>query len=458
MVSGWTLFAISTGYVAVLFAVAYVGDRRARVLGPPARKPWVYSLALCVYCTSWTFYGAVGRAAGSGWDFLPIYLGPVLVFLFGSPLLARIIRISKRHNITSIADFVGARVRPTSTYRYAGDDDGRRRCAAIHRASTQAPSRSVLRYCRCAAGDAADRRRSSTIATMLAAFAILFGTRTWSARRITMAWSWPLPSRVAGQIGGILAVGIYATLRSRDGIVDAYCTPSHLPQYRCRRVTWWRMGFVSQTLLAALAIICLPRQFHVAVVENTSLSDLRTSRWVFPLYLAIISIFVLPIAAAGLERFSGAPVAADTFVLALPLAADHRWLALGAYFGGFSAATGMVIVETIALSTMICNEIVMPMLLRSKRLNRLPGQDLSGLIKLVRRVAIVAIVALAYVYFRLHRPGTPGKSDYCRCGGRSLRLASSGVGGAVATPQSWPDGHRFKTWHTPCPAGILSQR
>jgi Na+/proline symporter len=109
MLNSWTLFAFSTGYVAILFAVAYAGDRRARTQGPPARKPWVYSLALCVYCTSWTFYGAVGRAASSGWDFLPIYLGPALVFLFGGPLLQRIIRISKRHNITSIADFIGAR-------------------------------------------------------------------------------------------------------------------------------------------------------------------------------------------------------------------------------------------------------------------------------------------------------------------------------------------------------------
>src|SRR5438874_4062852 len=109
MLSSWALFVISTGYVALLFGVAYFGDRKARLAGAPTRKPWVYSLALGVYCTSWTFYGAVGRAATSGWDFLPIYLGPVLVFMLWSPLLQRIVRISKRHNITSIADFVGAR-------------------------------------------------------------------------------------------------------------------------------------------------------------------------------------------------------------------------------------------------------------------------------------------------------------------------------------------------------------
>src|SRR5215467_4022235 len=109
MLSSWALFAISLGYVVLLFAIAYLGDRKARLEGAPPRKPWVYSLALGVYCTSWTFYGAVGRAANSGWDFFPIYLGPMLVFVFGAPLLTRIVRISKRHNITSIADFVGAR-------------------------------------------------------------------------------------------------------------------------------------------------------------------------------------------------------------------------------------------------------------------------------------------------------------------------------------------------------------
>jgi signal transduction histidine kinase len=163
----------------------------------------------------------------------------------------------------------------------------------------------------------------------------------------------------------------------------------------------WRAGFVAQTILAAAAIICLPRQFHVAVVESAAVSDLRVARWVFPAYLALISLFVLPIAVVGLQHLAGSQAAADTFVLALPLADGHHALALATYLGGFSAATGMVVVETIALATMVCNELVMPLLLRFGRLRQLRGQDATGLIKLVRRIAIVAIVALAYLYFRL---------------------------------------------------------
>jgi PAS domain S-box-containing protein len=408
MLNSWTLFAISSGYVAILFAIAYAGDRKARIAGPPARKPWVYSLALCVYCTSWTFYGAVGRAASSGWDFLPIYLGPVVVFLFGAPLLQRIIRISKRHNITSIADFIGARY-------------GRHQPVAMLVTSIAVVG--VLPYIALQlkavsfgfdipVGASADVPRvvdsALAIALMLAAFAILFGTRDLVSTENHHGMVLAIAFESLVKLAAFLAVGLYAVYGLRDGIGDAYSHAVALPQVSgAASEPAWQMGFVAQTLLAAAAIICLPRQFHVAVVENTVLSDLRTSRWVFPAYLAIVSIFVLPIAASGLERFSGLAVQADTFVLALPLAGNHAGLALGAYLGGFSAATGMVIVETIALSTMICNEVVMPLLLRTTRLGQRPGQDLSKLIKTVRRVAIVVIIALAYGYFRLFTgPGT----------------------------------------------------
>jgi Na+/proline symporter/signal transduction histidine kinase len=408
MLEGWTLFAISTGYVAVLFAIAYLGDRRARIAGPPSRKPWVYSLALCVYCTSWTFYGAVGRAAGSGWDFLPIYLGPVLVFLFGGPLLRRIIRVSKRHNITSIADFVGARYgrhQPIAMLVTAIAVIGVLPYIALQ---IKAVSFGFEVLVGPPAGAAHIIDGPLTIAMMLAAFAILFGTRDLVSTEKHHGMVLAIAFESLVKLAAFLAVGLYATYALRDGLVDAYSRALALTQVSMpANDAQWRMGFVSQTLLAAAAIICLPRQFHIAVVENTSLSDLRASRWIFPGYLALISLFVLPIAAAGLEQFSTASVAADTFVLELPLAGHQQWLTLGAYLGGFSAATGMVIVETIALSTMICNEIVMPVLLRSQRLHRPPTGDLSGLIKTVRRVGIVFIVAFAYAYFRMFTgPGT----------------------------------------------------
>jgi PAS domain S-box-containing protein len=409
MLSSWTLFVISTGYVALLFGIAYFGDRKARRVGPPARQPWIYSLALGVYCTSWTYYGAVGRAATSGWDFLPIYLGPVLVFVFWTPLLERIVRISKRHNITSIADFVGARYgrhQPVAMLVTGMAVIGvlpyialQLKAVAFGFEVLSAPG---------ANGAAPYLDNALLIAAMLAAFAILFGTREVVSTENHHGMIRAIAFESIVKLAAFLAVGVLAVYVLQGGFVDAYTRALALPQLGD---TWsdakWRFGFVAQTILAAAAILCLPRQFHVAVVENTSIADVRRARWLFPLYLALITLLVPPIAAAGLEELARSRVAADTFVLALPLSTGHQWLALATYLGGFSAATGMVIVETIALSTMICNELVMPLLLRSKRFGHGRGQDLTGLIKLIRRIAIVAIVALAYVYFRLFTgPGT----------------------------------------------------
>src|SRR6266849_4869131 len=217
MLNSWTLFAISTCYVAILFAIAYIGDRRARIVGPPVRKPWVYSLALCVYCTSWTFYGAVGRAASSGWDFLPIYLGPVLVFLFGGPLLRRIIRISKRHNITSIADFVGARY-------------GRHQPIAM--LVTTVAVIGVLPYIAlqlkavsfgfevlvgAPVGTPDLINGALPIAIMLAAFAILFGTRDLVSTENHHGMVLAIAFESLVKLAAFLAVGLYATYVLRDG-------------------------------------------------------------------------------------------------------------------------------------------------------------------------------------------------------------------------------------------------
>jgi Na+/proline symporter/signal transduction histidine kinase len=409
VLNSWTLFAISTGYVALLFAVAYFGDRKARLAGAPSQKPWVYSLALGVYCTSWTFYGAVGRAATSGWDFLPIYLGPVLVFVFWTPLLERIVRISKRHNITSIADFIGARYgrhQPIAMLVTCIAVVGVLPYIALQLKAVAFGFEVLSAHSSDGAVPFLDN--ALLIAAMLAAFAILFGTREVLSSENHHGMVLAIAFESFVKLGAFLLVGAYAVYVLRGGLLDAYSHAMTLPQVvEPLSDSKWRFGFVAQTILAGAAIFCLPRQFHVTVVESAAPGDVRTARWLFPAYLALISLFVLPIAAAGLEQFAHSNVAADTFVLALPLAGGHRWLAMATYLGGFSAATGMVIVETIALSTMICNELVMPLLLRSGHLRHRRGQDVSALIKSIRRVAIVTLVMLAYLYFRLFTaPGT----------------------------------------------------
>ena len=409
MLSSWTLFAISTTYVGLLFAIAYYGDRRARLAGAPSRKPWVYSLALAVYCTSWTFYGAVGHAATSGWDFLPIYLGPILVFVFCSTLLRRLVRISTRHNITSIADFVGARYgrhQPVAMLITIVAVIGVLPYIALQLKAIEFGFTVLALPLSPASGGRFDS--GLLVAAILAAFAILFGTREVLSTENHHGMVLAVAFESVIKLLAFVAVGLYAVYMLHDGFVDAYSRAMQLPQVRDTLVDrGWQAGFVAQTLLAAAAIFCLPRQFQVVVVENTAIRDLGTARWLFPLYLGIICLLVMPIAEVGLLKLVGTGTPADTFMVSLPLAEGQSTLALAAYLGGFSAATSMVIVETIAISTMICNELVMPVLLRFGRLGHVPGQDVGRLLRLIRRVAIVATMSLAYAYYRLFTgPGT----------------------------------------------------
>jgi Na+/proline symporter/CheY-like chemotaxis protein len=407
MLQGWALFLISALYVALLFAIAYWGDRRVARGQAPARKPWVYSLALGVYCTSWTFYGAVGRAVESGWDFLPIYLGPILVFGLGHGLVRRIVEISKRHNITSIADFIAA--------RYGRHQQLGSLVALIALVGVlpyialqlKAVSASFAVLVRPAAGGALPDT-ALLMALLLALFAILFGTRQVVSSENHHGMVLAIAFESVVKLVAFVAVGLYVTYGLFRGFGDAYGKALVLPQVSgLLGDGGWQLGFLTQTVLAMSAVLCLPRQFHVAVVESTAPADLRTARWLFPAYLVLISLFVLPIAAAGLRAFPRAEVVGDSFVLALPLAGGHGGLALMAYLGGFSAATSMVIVATIALATMLCNEVVMPLLLRSPGLGLARRPDLSSLLKAIRRIAIVLIVMLAYLYYRLFiGPGT----------------------------------------------------
>lgn len=409
MLQGWLLFLISAAYVALLFGVAYYGDSRAERGGAPARKPWTYSLALGVYCTSWTFYGAVGSAASSGWNFLPIYLGPSLLFLFGGPLLAQLIRVSKNQNITSIADFIGARygrhqklamlvtlvavfgVLPYIALQLKSVAFG---FEVLAQPGLHNPAITI-------AGFGFFRDGALVVAVLLAAFTILFGTRQVVSSENHHGMVLAIAFESSVKLLAFLAVGLYVCYGLYDGIGDVYTrVAANTATHPLTGSSAIHNGFIAQLVLASTAMLCLPRQFHVTVVENTAGSDLRRARWVFPLYLMLISAFVLPIATAGLEHLP-AGSDADTYMLLLPLAQNHGWLSLVAYIGGFSAATSMVIMATIALSTMLSNEVLMPLLIGAKNLRLGERDDLSGLLKNIRRVAIIAIIAAAYLYYRL---------------------------------------------------------
>ncbi|MDJ0761149.1 MAG: PAS-domain containing protein [Woeseiaceae bacterium] len=392
MINWWILLLLSIGYVMLLFGIAYWGDRPGSRSFSPLSRSVIYSLTLAVYCTSWTFFGAVGSAANAGWLYLPIYLGPVLVVLFGWRIISRIIAVSKRQNLTSIADFIAARygkARSLAVLVTVIATIGSVPYIALQLKAIVSGFNIVSDYSM-SMGSGLDT--ALIVSAAMAGFAILFGTRQVDVTEHHKGMMLAIAFESVVKLAAFVAVGLFALalLNSNEApaVAASPFTFDSLPD-----------TFITQLLLASAAIICLPRQFHVAVVEARSEADTYAARWALPLYLVIFSIFVIPITLAGLSLLPSGTYTGDMFVLGLPMSANQDWLTMLAFLGGFSAATGMVIVASVALSTMICNEIVMPLLFRLRLFGLPDRDDYSRLLIHVRRAAIVGIAALAYVYY-----------------------------------------------------------
>lgn len=394
MIPGWVLLLVSLGYVGLLFAVAYLGDVRGARPRWRWLRPAIYALALAVYCSSWTFYGAVGTAARTGLGFVPIYLGPLLLLLFGWRILERLVLISGEHRIVSIADFLSS--------RYGRAPGLAALVAAV--AVVAAVPYVALQFKAVAMSvevlaPGSDRQLFADpalyVALLLAAFAILFGTRAIDATEHHRGMVLAVALESLVKLLAFIAIGVFALLHlpGSGGIVDRIAAAGGVVA-----APGLPAGFVAQTLIAFAAIVCLPRQFHVAVVECQDVADLRPARWLFGGYLVLFSLFVVPITLAGQTLLADSGASPDTFVLALPLALGRESLALMAYIGGFSAATGMVIVASVALATMVSNDLVMPLLLRGRAPT---AGGIDRLVLWVRRVTILLLALLAYAYHRM---------------------------------------------------------
>jgi Na+/proline symporter/nitrogen-specific signal transduction histidine kinase len=403
----------SFAYVGLLFAIAYYGDKRADAGRSIIANPYIYALSLAVYCTSWTFYGSVGRAATGGIGFLPIYLGPTLMAALWWYVMLKIIRISKQNRITSIADFIASRYGKSQVL--GGLVTIIAVIGIIPYIALQLKAISNTFFIAFQYPEVVMPDKQSAplflgdntfyIAMLLAAFTILFGTRHLDATERHEGLVAAVAFESLVKLLAFVAVGLFVTFWLHDGFGDVFSRARDLPQFEVLVAPGSEPGgygsWAALTLLSMAAIMFLPRQFQVTVVENVDERHLTKAIWLFPLYLLAINIFVLPIAFGGLLHFAPGTVDADTFVLTLPIAEGRPWLALFAFIGGLSAATGMVIVETIALSTMVCNDLAMPVLLRMKALRLTERRDLSGLLLGIRRGAIVLILTLGYLYFYL---------------------------------------------------------
>lgn len=418
-------------YLGALFLIAWLGDRHTRMqlFGQRASRiarrgakgrPAIYALSLAVYCTSWTFYGSVGLATTTGLGFIPVYLGPILLFTIGWPLIIRIVRLAKSQNTTSIADFMAARYGKSQTLAALVAVVallGVLPYLALQLKAVALSLETLIGYNAFTTpigpglvpGDIA-----FSVAVLMAVFAVLFGTRHIDATEHQEGLMVAIAAESIVKIVAFLVVGAFVTWGIFGGLGDLAARAKSAPQIDAlfdRPVPW--ANWMATTVLSFCCILLLPRQFHVAVVENTSELEVRRAAWMFPLYLVLINLFVVPIAVAGMLTFPGTGVPADSYVLGLPLSQGAVLTAMVAFIGGLSAATAMVIVESVALAIMICNGLILPLILHRRiaagatsSSNASAGQqgiderDMGPLLIRIRRIVIFVVLGLAYLFYR----------------------------------------------------------
>ncbi|MGE8941138.1 PAS domain-containing hybrid sensor histidine kinase/response regulator [Leptospira interrogans] len=413
MFDAWAIVALGIAYVGVLFAIAWIGDRSIRSRKGGEGRPLIYALSLGVYCTSWTFFGSVGLAASTGYNFIPVYVGPILMFAFGWRFILRIVRLSKSQNITSVADFLAARygksqavaavvtlVAVAGTLPYIALQ---LKAVVI---STEALiignlPREWMTFGNSVIPGPGATETALIAAIFLATFAVLFGTRHIDATEHQDGLMLAVAAESLVKLFAFLTVGIFVTVVAFGSIENFAERARQSIEIQATFDGPFNGGiWLTVSFLSFVCIILLPRQFHVTVVENNSEREIKRARWMFPLYLVLINIFVVPIAAAGLLQFPDRSVDADLFVLTLPMSKNANVITTLAYIGGLSAATAMVIVESVALAIMVSNGLVIPLLLRQRLLETHQQENLPRVLLIIRRMAIFLIVLLGFAVYR----------------------------------------------------------
>ncbi|KEQ15779.1 hypothetical protein GZ77_04370 [Endozoicomonas montiporae] len=426
--TGWLLALIAMLYVAGLFGVAWYGDR-IDLKKKKQLRSYIYSFSLAVYCSSWSFFGTVGQASEESWSFVPVFLGPMLMFTLFWKVLNKLILVSKKANITSIADFIASR---------HGKSRGLAALVTVILVMGSLPYialqlKAIVMGFQLLSfpGDKYLNLQDLVLVVtiLLAVFVIIFGTRRIDTTEHQQGVMTAIAFESVLKLAAFLVVGGWVCWQ----VSASGASPVQLPEARewLQPPESWFQTLVFPTFIMMASVICLPREFHTIVVENSEIKDFHRSRWLFPLYLLLISVLVLPLTYAGKQVF-GDTVSADSYVILLPQALGSEALAALAYMGGVSAAISMVIVATLALSTMVSNEIFMPMILRSSGDGERNYYRFSGLLLNVRRTVIISLLLLTYLLYRLMEASTgmPGLAGLGQLSlGAGIQLLPAVLGG-----------------------------
>ena len=397
MFKGYYLTLFILAYLIILFSVAYYAEKKEKAGKSIVSNPYIYALSLAVYCTSWTFYGSVGKAANSGLSFLTIYLGPTLIASLWWIILRKMIHISKENRLTTIADFIGSRY---------GNSISLSALVTVVAVVGITPYlglqiKAIMTTFTILSSDTKGTAATGWIITLLLGiFSIIFGARKLDSSERHEGLVFAIAFESIVKLIAFVFVGVFVTYGLFDGFMDIF---DKIKDSEYGELLFLGGGtsvsyqeWAALLFLSMMAIMFLPRQFQVAVVENSDTSHVSKAMWLFPLYLFLINIFVMPIAFGGL-LLGGNQGNADSFVLTIPLTQGKQLLTLFAFIGGFSAATSMVIVESLALSTMIMNSLVMPGLYKFNKMKGFQAM-LPWLIINVKRITILACVFLGYFF------------------------------------------------------------
>lgn len=465
MFISWQLALLSLVYFGVIFALAGWADyknnlSRKNFIGGgysdrvSVSKPWIYSLGLTTYCSTWVVFGSVGQAATSGWLFVSIYLGPLLSFIFAWPLIRKIFRISKIHKLTSIADFIASRygkwqplavivtlftLVATLTYlalQLKAIDLAFNLLVSSRLDSDAAASLSQ--------GQGFFGGWFTDIAFLFtlifAAFTIVFGTKNLDATEQHSGLLQAIAIKAVIKLGLFMLLGGVVTWIYFDGFTDLLQKAEFFLPFESQLTSSnFTEGFIAQTFLSMLAVILLPRMFHVSVVESCHSEDTRYARWFLPLYLVLFAIFIMPLATAGLIVFVDASLDPDALVIGLPLAYESKFLAILVFIAGLAAASSMAIISSLAASLMLTNELALPLLLKKHWNASNSYQQLGALVLRTRRIAVLVVMLLSYLVFKVFS-GFP--SSIAAIGFLCLaaigQLAPAALGGII-----WKGGNRW---------------
>lgn len=391
MFSIWTLALITGLYVLALFGIAVWGNK----LGRPPRS--VYALALGVHCTSWAFFGTTTQSLQFGWAFIPTYLGVVLVMLFGFSALRKIAHLCRQYKISSLAEFIGIRYEHSNML--AGLVVVLCFVGVIPYIALQLDAISSAITLMTADNTTWSGSISFYVTVFMAVFSIWFGTRTLDLTTKRNGLMFTIAFESLLKLLGLLVVGLYCVYILSDGWLDLLdkslsneTTKATLEQ----PFAIWI--YMSHILLGICSMFCLPRQFHINFVENNNDSELNHARWVFPLYLFLMTIFILPIALTGQLLLGEGAVNADSFVLSIPISQNNQFVTIMGFLGGLAASTSMVIVATLALGNMVANNLLTPLWLYSRHLHAGQPRLSAHQLLRIRQTTIAVLLFIAYWY------------------------------------------------------------